>query len=82
MQKQVHFKCTLHLESPEPGRYRQIAVVEQADHFELRVFEGALLTVNQNDRESAQRHSTLDAARAAADEEIRKSLADGWSRVL
>jgi hypothetical protein len=57
--------------------------VEQADHFELLIFEGALLRSNQltsaqNDWESVRLHTTLNIARTAADEEMRKSLAAGW----
>jgi hypothetical protein len=83
MLKQVHFKRTLHQDSPSPGRYREIAVVEQADHFELLIFEGTLLrsdqlTNVQNDWESRRLHPTLDVACSAADEEMRKSLAAGW----
>jgi hypothetical protein len=57
--------------------------VEQADHFELLIFEGTLLrsdqlTNVQNDWESRRLHPTLDVACSAADEEMRKSLAAGW----
>ena len=40
MQKQ-EVRHTLHLETPAPGRYRQIVVVEQAGQFELLIFEGS-----------------------------------------
>jgi hypothetical protein len=79
MLKQVHFKCTLHLERLQLGRYRQIAVVEQADHFELRIFEGVLPKARvRKDPKTVGLHPTLDGACTAADEEMRKSLAAGW----
>jgi hypothetical protein len=43
----IHFRCTLHLENQAPGKYREIAVVRKADHFELIVFGGALLRRDQ-----------------------------------
>jgi hypothetical protein len=48
MEKQVHFKCTLHKESPGQGRFREIEVVEHTDHFELLIFEGELLRSDQS----------------------------------
>ena len=66
MEKQVHFKCMLHKESPAPGRCREIAVVEHADYFELLIFEGALLhsdqlTVEQPHWQSVSFPPTRDA---------------------
>ena len=83
MEKQVHFKCTLHRESPGPGRYREIEVVEHNDHFELLIFEGELLRSDQSTSaqpyfESVSFPPTRDAARTAAGEEMRKSVAAGW----
>ena len=83
MEKQVHFKCMLHKESPAPGRCREIAVVEHADYFELLIFEGALLhsdqlTVEQPHWQSVSFPPTRDAGCAAAGEEKRKSLSAGW----
>ena len=83
MEKQVHFKCMLHIESPAPGRCREIAVVEHADYFELLIFEGALLhsdqlTVVQPHWQSVSFPPTRDAGCAAAGEEKRRSLAAGW----
>ena len=48
MEKQIHFKCTLHRESPGPGKYREIEVVEHYNHFELLIFEGELLRSDQS----------------------------------
>jgi len=83
MEKQVHYKCTLHRDSRGQGRYREIEVVEHTDHFELLIFEGELLRSGQST--SAQPYvksvsfpPTRDAARAAAGEETRKSVAAGW----
>ena len=82
MQEPIRY-YTLHLGSPAPGRYRQIAVVKQAGQFELLIFEDTFprrdqLTRVGQDRKSARLYPTLDAADYAADEEKRKSLADGW----
>ena len=72
------------MERPAPGRYREIEVVEHTDHFELLVFEGELLcrTSAQPYFESVSFPPTRDAARAAAGEEMRKSVAAGWIPVL
>ena len=83
MEKQVHFKCTLHSESQGPGRYREIEVVEHTDHFELLIFEGELLRSDQSTCAqpyfgSVSFPPTGDAARAATGEEMRKSVAAGW----
>jgi hypothetical protein len=83
MQEPIRY-YTLHLESPPPVRYRQIAVVEQAGQFELLIFEDTFLrrdqltSVGRQDWISARFYPTLNAADYAADEEKRKSLADGW----
>ena len=82
MKEEIRY--TLHIESPAPGKYRQVVVVEQAGHFEVLILEGALLRTDeftsvQHDRESARGlHRTRDAADAVADEEMLKSLAAGW----
>ena len=82
MQRQV--RHTLHIETPAPARYRQILVVEQAGHFEVLILEDAFLPSNKligvgHDRKSARGlHPTQDVANAAADEEMRKSVAAGW----
>ena len=73
----------LHRESPAPGRYREIVVVEHTDHFELLIFEGALLrsdqlTIEQPHWQSVSFPLTRDAGCAAAGEEKRNSLAGGW----
>ena len=86
MEKQVHFKCILRIENPVPGRYREIAVVEHTDHFELLIFEGAILnsdqlTLEQHDWQSVSFPPTRDAGCAAAGDEKRKSLSDGWMLV-
>jgi hypothetical protein len=83
MQKQLHFKCILHIENPSPGRYREIEVVEHTDHFELLIFEGDSLrsdqsTIEQHDWQSVSFPPTRDAGCAAAGDEKRKSLSDGW----
>ena len=82
MQEPIRY-YTLHLGSPAPGRYRQIAVVEQAGQFELLIFEDTFLRSDQltkvgQDLKSARLYPTLDAVDAAADEEKRKSLSAGW----
>ena len=84
MEKEVHFKRTLHMDSPAPGKYREIAVVEQAGQFELLIFEDTFVRSDQltsaggHDWKSARLYPTLDVARTAADEEMRRSLAAGW----
>jgi hypothetical protein len=83
MEKQVHFKCMLHRESPAPSKYREIVVVEHADHFELLIFEGALLRsdqliIAQPHWQSVSFPPTRDAGCVAAGEEKRKSLSAGW----
>ena len=75
------------MERPAPGRYREIEVVEHTDHFELVIFEGELLRSHQSTSgqpylESVSFPPTRDAARAAAGEEMRKSVAAGWIPVL
>jgi hypothetical protein len=83
MQKQ-EVRHTLHLETPAPGRYRQIVVVEQAGQFELLIFEDTFLrsdqltSVGRQDWISARFYPTRDVVDAAADEEMRKSVAAGW----
>jgi len=81
--EKVHYKCTLHRENRGQGRYRQIEVVEHTDHFELLIFEGELLRSDQSTSAQPYVRSvsfplTRDAARAAAGEETRKSVATGW----
>ena len=86
MEEQV--RHTLHLESPAPGKYRQIAVMEQAGQFELLIFEDTFLrsdqltSVGRQDWISARFYPTRDAVDAAADEEMRKSVAAGWRLVV
>jgi hypothetical protein len=82
MQEPIRYYA-LRSESPAPVRYRQIAVVEQAGQFELRIFEDTFLRSDQltkvgQDLKSARLYPTLDAVDAAADEEKRKSLSAGW----
>ena len=45
MKEEIRY--TLHIESPVPGKYRQIVVVEQAGQFELFIFEDAFLRSDQ-----------------------------------
>ena len=74
----------LHRESPAPGKYREIVVVEHADHFELLIFEDTLLRSDQLTSVGGMTGKacgfppTRDAGCAAAGEEKRKSIADGW----
>ena len=83
MQEPIRY-YRLHLESPAPGRYREIAVVEQAGQFEVLIFEDTFLrsdqltSVGRQDWKSVRFYPTLDAADYASDEEKRKSLAAGW----
>ena len=83
MQEPIRYYA-LRSESPAPVRYRQIAVVEQAGQFELRIFEDTFLrsdqltNVGRQDWISARFYPTRDVVDAAADEEMRKSVAAGW----
>ena len=82
MQEPIRYYA-LRSESPAPVRYRQIAVVEQAAQFELRIFEDTFLRSDQltkvgQDLKSARLYPTLDAADAAVDEGKRKGLSAGW----
>jgi hypothetical protein len=81
----IHASHVLYRERPQPGhRYRQIAVVEMGDQFQLYIFGGDVIRPDPQfsaDSQDAEVHfySELQPALDDAEAEVRKSLAAGWS---
>ena len=82
MHGEVHANHVLYKKGAEPPTYRQIAVVEWSEQFEVRIFGGTVVQLNPKfiaETSDAEVHlrTTLKEALQDADDEAQQSVSSG-----
>ena len=87
MVNEIHYNRAFYASVPEPGRaFRQIAILEGPQNYEVVVFEGEVLRTEDEFKArvgsvQTQKTATIGAARTLAEEATRQSIKQGWVSV-